>query len=75
MKKNMRIEALKYYAGFLTAAVALVIFTALMFTFTRKDLLEVLALYGMFIYVPAFFLPFAIAGEDPEDDYEDDDDY
>ena len=67
-----RIEALKYYAGALTAIIAFAIFTALMFAFTDKDLLEVLALYVMFIYGPAFILPFAIAGEDPDDDYEDD---
>lgn len=67
-----RIEALKYYAGALTAIIASAIFTALMFAFTDKDLLEVLTLYVMFIYGPAFILPFAIAGEDPDDDYEDD---
>ena len=70
-----RIEALKYYAGILSAIIAFAIFTALMFRFTKRDLLEILVLYGMFIYGPAFFVPFLIAGEDPEDDYEDDDDY
>ena len=70
-----RIEALKYYAGFLSAIIAFAIFTVLMLQFTKKDLLEILVIYGMFIYGPAFAIPFFIAGEDPEDEYEDDDDY
>ena len=71
-----RIEALKYYAGFLTALIALAIFSALMFRFTNKDLLEILVIYGLFIYGPAFAIPFFSAGEDPDDEsYEDADDY
>lgn len=69
-----RIEALKYYAGILSAIIAFAIFTVLMLQFTKKDLLEILVVYGMFIYGPAFAIPFLIAGEDPEDEYEDSDD-
>ena len=70
--KNKRIEALKYFSGIMTALVAFVIFSAFMLLKTNKDFLEILVLYGMFIYLPAFGVPFLIAGEDPEDDYEDD---
>lgn len=76
MTTKKRIEALKYSAGAMTALVALVVFAALMLVYTRKDVLEILVLYGMFVYLPAFGIPFIIAGEDPDDDYEDcDDDY
>ena len=71
-----RIEALKYYAGILSAIIAFAIFTALMIRFTKKDMLEILVVYGLFIYGPAFAIPFFIAGEDPDDElYEDEDDY
>lgn len=75
MTTKKRIEALKYFAGAMTALVALVVFAALMLVYTRKDVLEILVLYGMFVYLPAFGIPFIIAGEDPDDDYEDGDDY
>lgn len=71
-----RIEILKYYAGFMTALVAFVIFDLIMLIHTNKDFLEILVLYGMFVYGPAFAIPFLIAGEDPNDEsYEDADDY
>ena len=69
-----RIEVLKYFAGFMTALVAFVIFDLIMLIHTNKDFLEILVLYGMFVYGPAFAIPFLIAGEDPEDEYEDSDD-
>ena len=76
MTTKKRIEALKYFAGAMTALVALVVFAALMLVYTRKDVLEILVLYGMFVYLPAFGVPFIIAGEDPDDEsYEDADDY
>jgi hypothetical protein len=70
-----RIEALKYYAAILSTIIALLIFDALMLTYTERDLLEIFVLYLMFVYPVAVMVPFMIAGEDPEDDYEDDDDY
>ena len=72
MQTKMRIELLKAYAGILTAAAALVIFTALMYGFTNKDLLEILVVYALFIYPPAFAIPYLIAGEDPDDENDED---
>lgn len=74
MQTKMRIELLKAYAGILTAAAALVIFTALMYGFTNKDLLEILVVYALFVYPPAFGVPYLIAGEDPDDDNDEEDD-
>ena len=70
-----RIEVLKCFAGVMTALVAFIIFTTFMLLKTNKDFLEILVIYGMFVYGPAFAIPFLIAGEDPDDDYEDEDDY
>lgn len=62
-----RIEALKYFAGLMTAVVAFVVFDILMILYTQKDYLEIFVLYVMFIEGPAFAVPFLIAGEEPDD--------
>lgn len=69
-----RIEVLKYFAGAMTALVAFIVFTTFMLLKTNKDFLEILVIYGMFVYGPAFAIPFLIAGEDPNDEIYDDED-
>lgn len=75
MTTKKRIEILKCYAAILSAAMALLIFDWVMLTYTQKDLLEIFVLYLLFVHGPALAVPFLIAGEDPDDDYEDGDDY
>ena len=51
---------LKYYAGCVTALLALVVYVFLMFRYTQRDMLEILITYFVFIFFPAFLFPFII---------------
>lgn len=57
-----RLKILKLYAGIMSAVAVFVIFLQIMWTCTNMDLLEIIVIYGAFLYVPAFFLPFLIIG-------------
>lgn len=61
-----RKEAVKCYAGALTAFVVLVAYTLLMYKFTNEDALEILVSYMAFLFAPSFLVPYFIAGEDDE---------
>ena len=64
-----KVEFLKYYAGSVTALLALVVYIVLMFRFTQRDMLEIIVTYMCFIFFPTFLLPFIIT-EDKENDAE-----
>lgn len=58
---------LKFYASLMTALATFAIFTWLMWTFTQKDLLEIVLVYAAFIYLPSAAIPFLIAEEGDND--------
>lgn len=61
-----RTEAVKIYAGLLTAVVVFVIYSALMFRFTDEDMMEIVVAYMAFIFAPSFAIPYMIGGEDED---------
>lgn len=59
-------EFLKYYAGAVTAILALVVYVGLMITYTQRDMAEILAVYVCFIFFPTFLLPFILTEGDDD---------
>lgn len=57
------IESLKFYASIMTAMVTFAIYMFLMWNFTQKDVLEIIAIYAAFIYLPSAFIPYLIGGD------------
>ena len=63
-----RTEAVKIYAGLLTAVVVFVIYAALMFRFTDEDMMELVVAYIAFMFAPSFAVPYMIGGENEDAD-------
>lgn len=60
---NKRIEILMHYAGYMTALVVFAVYMFVMWRFTKMDVLEIVATYGIFLYIPSIALPYLIVGE------------
>lgn len=65
-----RISVLKCYAGVLTAGWVFIIYMFLMYTYTQKDLLEIIVSFVAFLMIPAFLVPYFIVKEDDDEDAE-----
>lgn len=64
----MRVEALKNYAGIVTAILAFIGYMAVMWNFTDVDLLEIIVVYMVFVFPLSYVVPLIVAGEDDDED-------
>lgn len=60
---NKRVKILMHYAGYLTALVVFAVYMFVMWRWTKMDVLEIVATYGIFLYLPSIALPYLIVGE------------
>lgn len=67
-----RTELLKTYAGIVTSALVFTVYMFIMWTYTTKDLLEIITVYCVFLMGPSYLIPYLIAGEN-ESEGEDED--
>lgn len=64
----MRVEALKNYAGIVTAILTFIGYMAVMWNHTDVDLLEIIVVYLVFIFPLSYMVPLIVAGEDDDED-------
>jgi hypothetical protein len=64
---NRKLEILKAYTGTLTSILVGLIWFWLTLKYSHMDVLEIVAVYALFIMIPAYFIPYVLT-DDTEDD-------